>query len=190
MKISRHHVFALGDKSIDSENAIQLFYYSCAWGLGLKARNLRRRLRNLAQHRQLADDLLTRAWTSVRQKEDPRSSYEVLTTSRGAGRIPWFGPAFSTKFLYFAQGLTDEPQLAILDQVVARNLRCDTWPNSPAAAWWPDTYRRYCDLLSRWAKEASKHPEVDGPVRTDDVEFALFTRKSSQDDCGPATAAK
>ncbi|WP_175460517.1 hypothetical protein [Arthrobacter sp. ok909] len=31
-----------------------------------------------------------------------------MTTDRGAGRIPWFGPAFSTKFLYFAQGSAPE----------------------------------------------------------------------------------
>lgn len=52
-----------------------------------------------------------------------KEAYRTLTTDKGARRIPWFGPAFSTKFLYFAQGSAVHPQHVILDRVVSKDLR-------------------------------------------------------------------
>ncbi|PRZ15612.1 hypothetical protein BCL67_10872 [Nesterenkonia sandarakina] len=98
-------------------------------------------------------------------------------TEGGAGKIKGLGPAFATKFLYFAEGSTNEPRHVIIDKVVSTNLRRDAWPESPTAAWWPETYERYCNLLARWASEASERPEVNRTVRTDEIELALFKRK-------------
>jgi hypothetical protein len=68
---------------------------------------------------------------SVRASTDPKNAYRILTTERGAGRISMLGPAFATKFLYFAQGPEAHPHLLILDKVVATKLRLFAWPNSP-----------------------------------------------------------
>lgn len=174
--VARGEVFALGDQEPTVENAYQLLYYSLAWGLGTRASRLHQRLDGLAQHPVKAGDLLVSAWTTVRQGAPTKDAYSVLTTNRGGGRISWFGPAFSTKFLYFAQGTTAEPRHLILDQVVARNLQQDAWPQAPTAGWWPETYQRYCTLLSQWAAQASAHPDINRPVRPDEIELTLFRR--------------
>ena len=117
------------------------------------------------------------AWTAVREGRSPQSCYEVLLTDRGRGRIRWLGPAFATKYLYFATGLHRPPACVILDAVVARNLRSLTaWPASPTYGWWPATYGRYCHLVTRWARDASS-PEH--PVWSDQIEKALFDHKAS-----------
>ena len=175
-RVSRADVFALGSREITSSNAFQLLYYSLAWGLGSRAPRLHQRLNALAAHQDRAGELLVEAWQAVRNGESAHNVYGVLTTNRGAGRIPWFGPAFSTKFLYFAQGQEAPPRYLILDQVVARNL-CDVWPGAPKTAWSPDTYARYCAVAGSWAEQATERLDGARKVRSDEIEFVLFKRK-------------
>lgn len=177
--VTRKEVFDIGDQTPTVENAFQLFYYSLAWGLGTRAPRLHQRLDGLAAHQEKAGQLLVAAWTLVQDGAPPGEAYRTLTTDRGAGRIPWFGPAFSTKFLYFAQGSTVHPQHVILDQVVTRNLRLDAWPQAPTAGWWPETYERYCRLLERWAYQAGDRLGGARRVRADEIEIALFRRHRS-----------
>lgn len=174
--VTRQDVFNLGDQSISVDHAFQLLYYSLAWGLGLRASRLHQRLDNLAAHQDRAGELLVSAWESVRAGAPVKEAYSVLTTDRGAGQIPWLGPAFSTKFLYFAQGNVAQPRHLILDKVVATNLTEDVWPAAPTKAWWPETYELYCGLLNRWAVEISEDPKVNRTVRADEIEFAIFKR--------------
>ncbi|TKV28561.1 hypothetical protein FDK12_07845 [Arthrobacter sp. NamB2] len=174
--VTRQEVFDLGDQDRTVENAFQLLYYSLAWGLGTRASRLHQRLDGLAKHQDTAGERLVCAWTSVRNGDPTAEAYSLLTTNRGGGRIPWFGPAFSTKFLYFAQGSTTAPRYLILDQVVTRNLRRDVWPDAPTAGWWPDTYQRYCTLLTHWATQASANPDMQRTVWADEIELALFKR--------------
>lgn len=174
-KISRADVFELGSREITPSNAFQLLYYSLAWGLGGRAPRLHQRLNALAAHQDRAENLLVDAWRAVRNGEPAQKVYGVLTTDRGAGRIPWFGPAFSTKFLYFAQGSEVPPLYVILDQVVARNL-ADVWPGAPKNAWFPDTYDRYCAVAGSWAEQATERLDGARKVRADEIEFVLFNR--------------
>ncbi|WP_104181663.1 hypothetical protein [Arthrobacter sp. B0490] len=177
--VTRQEVFDLGDQDPTVENAFQLLYYSLAWGLGTRASRLHQRLDGLAKHQNTASELLVSAWTAVRNGDPTAEAYSLLTTNRGGGRIPWFGPAFSTKFLYFAQGSAAAPRHLILDQVVSRNLRRDAWLQAPTAGWWPETYQRYCTLLTHWATQASESPGVQRTVRADEIELALFRRPTS-----------
>lgn len=174
--VTRKEVFDYGDQSPTVENAFQLFYYSLAWGLGTKAPRLDQRLDGLASDPEKAGRLLVEAWTLVRDGAPTREAYGVLTTNQGAGRIPWFGPAFSTKFLYFAQGSTAAPRHVILDQVVSKNLHEDAWPQAPTAGWWPETYERYCRLLEHWAEQAGERLHGARRVRADEIEITLFRR--------------
>lgn len=174
--LTRKEVFDLGDQTPTVENAFQLLYYSLAWGLGTRAPRLHQRLDGLAAHEDKAGRLLLAAWTLVQDGAPARDAYGTLTTNRGAGQIPWFGPAFSTKFLYFAQGSAVSPQHIILDQVVSKNLRLDAWPQAPTAGWWPATYERYCGLLGRWAEQASERLDGARRVRADEIEMTLFRR--------------
>lgn len=174
--VNRQDVFSYGDQKITIDNAFQLLYYSLAWGLGLRASRLHRRLDNIAAHQDTAGELLAQAWQSARAGAPVKEAYSLLTTSTGAGQIPWFGPAFSTKFLYFAQGYVTQIRHLILDQVVVKNLHKDVWPDGPTGAWFPETYERYCKLLARWAAESSRDPKVSRAVRPDEIEFAIFRR--------------
>lgn len=174
--VTRKEVFDLGKQVPTVANAFQLFYYSLAWGLGTRAPRLHQRLDGLSAQQEKAGQRLVSAWTLVQAGAPLRDAYGALTTDRGAGRIPWFGPAFSTKFLYFAQGSAVNPQHVILDQVVSRNLRLDAWPEAPTAGWWPETYERYCGLLGRWADQATERLDGARRVRADEIEITLFRR--------------
>ena len=109
---------------------------------------------------------------SLRDGNDPKTSYEILTTPKGAGRIKWLGPAFSTKFLYFAQGQAVSPTHLILDKVVATNLHATAWPDAPTSAWWPVTYGSFCALMQAWAAEASNR--AGRVVSPDEIEYTVF----------------
>ncbi|GAB2895800.1 8-oxoguanine DNA glycosylase OGG fold protein [Neomicrococcus lactis] len=176
VSVSRKDIFDLGEKTLDSENALQLLYYSLAWGLGTRASRLHQRLDGLAKNPQKAEKLLVDAWTSVKREAPVKEAYGTLIFDRGRARISWLGPAFATKFLYFAQGNEADARHLILDQVVAKNLRPDAWPGSPTAAWFPEIYERYCNLLSAWAKEASEKLCNSREVSADEIEMTLFKR--------------
>lgn len=173
--VSRGDVFALGSREITQENAFQLLYYSMAWGLGGKARNLPKRLDGLAEDQEKAAELLVKAWTTARRGEPAEDVYSILTTSKGKARVTWFGPAFSTKFLYFAQGPEVPPRYVILDEQVAGHLH-EVWPGAPTDSWYPDTYGRYCAFMSRWADLATDELNGERKVRADEIEYAVFHR--------------
>lgn len=148
------------------------FWYSLAWGLGLRAPRLHVRLDARADDPDRASGLLAEAWRSVRDAGDPEMDYAILTTPRGAGRIKWLGPAFSTKFLYFAHGTDAPPTHLTLDRVVATKLQVTAWPAAPTTGWRPSTYGAYCVLMHHWAAEASDREGRD--VSPDEIEFTVF----------------
>ena len=173
--ISRAEVFDQADREVTTENAFQLLYYSLAWGLGIRAPRLHVRLDALATDQDRFGELLVKAWKSARNGAPAAEAYSVLTTDRGSGRIRQFGPAFATKFLYFAQGAAAEPRLLILDAVVAGNL-FEAWPDAATWGWHPETYGRYCDLMANWAGQATAQTNGSRRVRADELELALFRR--------------
>ena len=170
--ISRLELMELGAAEPSADSALDLLIVSLAWGLGPRAPRLKARLDALAEAPAQAAHLLLTAWESVRERNPPEKTYSVLTTNRGQGRIPWLGPAFSTKFLYFAHGDSARPTHVILDEVVATNLGPSAWTDPPTAGWWPETYGNYCRLMDNWAREATA--ELGRDVRPDEVELAVF----------------
>lgn len=175
MSISRADVFDAGDREATIENAFQLLYYSLAWGLGARAPRLHARLDALAADQDRAGELLLKAWETARTGAPAAEAYSVLTTDRGSGRIRQLGPAFATKFLYFAQGTEAEPRLLILDAVVAGNLP-KAWPGAATWGWYPATYGRYCELMGSWAGQATERLNGSRIVRADEIELALFRK--------------
>lgn len=123
--------------------------------------------------------LLVQAWDAVRSGASSQEAYEVLLTPRGRPHIKYLGAAFATKYLYFATG-SGTPTTPILDAVVANALRPIAWESAPTTAWWSSTYAQYCDLLSRWATEASAH--TGDPVRLDQIEKMLFSLRTKTTD--------
>lgn len=173
MDISRTDLLALGAADPTAAKAMELLIGALAWGLGLRAPRLTARLDALAGSKDAAERLLA-AWICVREEKPADEAYKILTMDRGKGRIPWLGPAFSTKFLYFAQGLNQQPRHLILDKVAAINLRPFAWPDSPTTAWWPSTYAKYCTLMGNWAHQASDRAGRE--VRPDEIELTVFRR--------------
>lgn len=178
VQISRKDLFKMADMEPTPDRALQLLFASLAWGLGTKGSYIKARLDGVAKGRNGAADLLVNAWEHVRQGFDARSCYEDLITQRGAGRILGNGPAFASKFLYFAQDRHATPRCLILDRVVAGQLRkLGVWPTAQSGGWPPSTYAKYCELTSRWASEATTRAHHQ--VEADEVEYALFNLAAS-----------
>ena len=172
VQLSRGDVFSIADQEPSPKAAIQLLWYSLAWGLGTRAPRLHARLDGIAEDEGEAALLLAEAWELVRNEADAEKAYSVLTTDKGRARIKWLGPAFSTKFLYFAQGSSAAPNYFILDEVVARNLRPTAWPSAPSTAGWPSTYGAYCLLMQNWAEKAQLRSGNE--TSPDQIELAVF----------------
>lgn len=163
--LTRRDVLAYADRAVSGDQAMQLLYLSLAWGLGLKASHLRARLTALADAADSLPDLLVEGWSAVREGRSPRECYLTLTTERGRGRARWLGPAFATKFLYFAAGSSRRHEVLIIDRVVSKGLH-EWYPRLATAGWHADTYAWYCDVLGHWAEQ--------GGVEPDQIEMALF----------------
>ncbi|WP_446209804.1 8-oxoguanine DNA glycosylase OGG fold protein [Micromonospora sp. IBSANI012] len=124
------------------------------------------------------------AAVQVLDDQGGRAAYQLLLKGRP---IPGFGPAFFTKFLYFASRTENERCLAlILDKRLARQMRC-FWErrageayavNGPAARWlwrgprWsPRRYQVYLAFMCRGAAQLSESGERWTPEL---VELLLF----------------
>lgn len=137
-----------------------------------------------------ADDLeaaLAGAVTALSQ-HSAQAAYAALR-----GRIPWLGPSFFTKFLYFA-GKTvppaNGPEPLILDRVLARRMRSLAAavgrkkghdPDGSIAAWvwrdqdWsPHRYQVYLSFMHAAARQVASTDGWPFDASPDLLEYALF----------------
>ena len=151
-----------------SADVYTLLWYALAWGAGRYLRQNVRRLVVIAEDVQRCGELLTEA--AERSGKDPEAAFAILRPVR-TNAIKHLGPSFFTKFLYFAGGGNPEHPSLILDRRVATSLRDECgWDSMDRVGPWPaDTYRRYCDLLQRWA--------ADHHCAPDELERTLFAGK-------------
>jgi hypothetical protein len=148
-----------------AEDVFTLLWRTLAWGSGYSLRLNHKRLDSVAADVAGAEALLTEA--AAESRHDPERAYALFRPD-GRTRIRDLGPSFFTKFLYFAGGGAPGHPCLILDRVVATALRerCGWESLHRAGPWPPETYRRYCDLLARWAKDHGR--------AADELELALF----------------
>ena len=158
----------MADNVSDDDSLLCFLWHVLAWGSGTSRRNNDRRIASCKQHVPLLRD----AFEASRSSE-PRTAYGMLIR-RGGAQIPHFGPAFFSKFLYFAND-NSTPRCLILDARVARSLWNLGWSMAPkyrghsfSYNWYTDTYVSYCALLESWAA-ASEHK-----ITADMFERALF----------------
>lgn len=169
--VSRSHLFRLAAGGRDDEAVLRLLWHALLWGSGVSTRNNRVRLASVAADVSRAAALLRVSATLA--AESPERAYALLRP-RGRSAIKGLGPAFFTKFLYFAgAGAVTHPS-AILDARVDDALRrhCGWTPPGARGFWTASTYGSYCRLLGRWAIEASGH--LGRPVGSDELERWLF----------------
>ncbi len=166
--ICRGDIFGLAEKAAEEpEAALALLWNAVAWGSGKRNRNNSKRVASVAGDPTRAGELLMEA--AALSRTSPVNAYALLYP-RHRGAIHQLGPAFFTKYLYFAgAGKPDHP-CAILDANVARALH-DTcgWTSLPTTGGWlASAYDRYCALVGMWVK---RH---NGIGRRDVIERWLF----------------
>ncbi|MFC0431859.1 hypothetical protein [Kutzneria buriramensis] len=146
------------------DDVFSLLWRALAWGSGPHLRNNKRRLDSIAADPDGARKLLEAAREEARR--DPEGAYQLLMPN-GRAAIKYLGPAFFTKFLYFAGGGDPLHRCLILDERVATSV-CDhcgaTW--FPIRGWYPETYAWYCDQLAQEAKTRDR--------AADEIELLLF----------------
>jgi hypothetical protein len=154
----------------DPDAVFTLLWHALAWGTGTTMFRIGRRLGSIAADVAAARNSLTQAANLSRT--DPGSAYDLLLRP-SPGAIKYLGPAFFTKFLYFAgNGRPDHPCL-ILDAKVAKSLHTNGWTSLHTHGPWPTkTYLRYLGLISRWANEHNVAP--------DELELTLFKRQTEE----------
>jgi hypothetical protein len=150
--ISRANIFAIADPALeDPDAAITLLWNALAWGSGDKRRNNKARIAAVAQDRTAAGGLLQHAARVSRT--DPLRAYDLLYPENKTA-ISGLGPAFFTKYLYFAGGGRAEHGCSILDENVALSLNRTTgWKSLPSSKWLASAYERYALLLERWTND-------------------------------------
>lgn len=167
--ISRGDLFALGARAVeDPDAALTLLWNAVAWGSGPSVRNVRARLAAVCADPPHAARVLCDA--ARRSRTDPAGAYGLLRPEDRRNAIRSLGPAFFTKFLYFAGAGAAEHPCRILDARVAATLRGMGWRSLPRTSpWSASAYQRYNDLLGRWRLAA-------GIERADVIERWLFER--------------
>jgi hypothetical protein len=172
--LTRGDLFQMARDVSDDASLLAFLWHVLAWGSGTSRRNNVRRIDSCEQH----IPLLRSAFDAARGS-DPRTAYGTLIR-RGGAQIPHFGPAFFSKFLYFASE-DSTPRCLILDARVARSLWSLGWSMAPTYRgrsfsynWYTDTYVSYCTLLESWAATN----EYD--ITADMFERALFDGLPSQ----------
>lgn len=163
--LTRADLFGLADGARQSpEGALTLLWNSLAWGSGTRNRNNKRRIDAIATNREEHGQLLQDA--AQLSTTDPVRAYQLLRPRRH-NTISSLGPAFFTKYLYFAGGGDPHHPCCILDNLVARSLRHAGYSDIADANWSAQTYRHYIELIERWRIET-------GAPRNDLIERWLF----------------
>lgn len=173
--LTRAAVFALAAQAREEPvPALRLLWHSLAWGAGHRLRLCDKRLDAVAaMGPDTAGALLVAAARLA--VTDARGAYQRLNPG-GRPAIAYLGPAFSTKFLYFAGGGTPDHPCSILDSRVTFALHHNGWDSLPphSTKWPPATYERYLQFARRWATLAKD--ELSRTVAYDEIEYWLFGR--------------
>ncbi|MFP5021922.1 8-oxoguanine DNA glycosylase OGG fold protein [Pseudonocardia phyllosphaerae] len=165
-RVSRNAVTRQFEVAAESADDLALvtdaFIAAMVWGygpVGLGPYRTRRVL-DLNPH---APGVLAKALDDA-HKGDRKAAFEAMA----GNKLKYLGPAFGTKFLYFAS-LTagrDDAVCPVLDSIVAGWFRTHTTFAPKIAAWsWP-VYRRYLEILDAWSSELG--------IRSDQVELLIF----------------
>ncbi|UXY28966.1 8-oxoguanine DNA glycosylase OGG fold protein [Streptomyces sp. HUAS TT20] len=167
-RVDRRAVFGIARQTDTVQGRRLLLVAALVWGAGTKAQSVNRRAR-IFEHSSPADiDARLGEALDVLRERGAVDAYRAFNNDQ---RIPFLGPAFFTKVLYFAghDSATAPRRAVILDSVVSRALKAKgavdaTWPEN---GWTTDQYRQYVDGVQEHARARGALP--------DQVEAALFS---------------
>ena len=149
--IRRADIFTLDDASASPAAALTVLFNALAWGSGDKRRNNKARIAAIAANPDTAAALLQHA--AALSHDDPMTAYDVLYPNNRTA-ISDLGPAFFTKYLYFAGAGNPDHPCCILDENVALALqKACGWHSLPLKGWLASAYDRYATLLGHWVDE-------------------------------------
>lgn len=162
----------------DTDYCFDLLWNTLAWGSGRDGRFIEKRILPFSDAASRKQNVSLLCEAAKHARDGARGAAYRTLIRKGGGRIPNLGPAFFTKFLYFASmplgGESTQPCL-ILDSRVATALHNAGWAKMRRgwSNWYTEQYVSYCELTDRWAEELSQTLGV--AVRQDEVELALFS---------------
>ena len=174
--ISRGDLFKLAPRAASEPDAARaLLWHSVAWGAGPSAlRNVPRLIESVHRVDDDASHLMRAAALAV---SSPHEAYTSLRPGR-QNLFTSLGPAFFTKYLYFASADDSRQPCLIFDANVAVSLFHHGWTSLHAdnprknSTWPVGTYDRYLELVTRWLDELEA--DTGQRPRADLIERWLF----------------
>lgn len=196
-KLSRHDVFAVARSAQSTKNWLPLLNASFAWGQGKNGYGPSRLTKIYDGAGQRGVDLNRILGDAVVAMGEGTAvdGYRQLR-----GKVPWLGPAFFTKFLYFASSVAPPstgPAPLILDAVVAGQVRelaaaraveVPGLQNNPAEAralatwlwskggWSAYRYGIWLEFAEAATERLRETSKSNWPVRSDLFELAVFNK--------------
>lgn len=182
--VDRERVLAVGLRAADPVGAAQTYVAAAVWGTGTHARGVIRRCRPLIDLSTYGDGDGGGGGSDPDRGTDGETvgarlamAVELLLDSRGGPvaaydalhgdgwlRVPYLGPSFGTKVLYFSgfDQVAGEQQPLILDRSVAAALNhlCGAGWSASGSHWTTGQYAAYLELAHAWAAEWGCRPDV------------------------------
>ncbi|MGW2525031.1 8-oxoguanine DNA glycosylase OGG fold protein [Streptomyces sp. NPDC001617] len=159
-RVDRRTVFGIGCRADTADGRRHLLVAALVWGNGTKVRSVRCSAR-VFRNSTCADlDARLREALDVLRERGAVAAYRAFNNDQ---HIPYLGPAFFTKVLYFAghdrPGAHHRP--VILDSVVSRALRATAavdadWPDN---GWTTEQYGRYVVMVHEYARVRGVLPD-------------------------------
>ncbi|WP_398865852.1 8-oxoguanine DNA glycosylase OGG fold protein [Streptomyces stephensoniae] len=168
-RVDRRAVFGIARQADTTEGRRHLLVAALVWGTGTRAQSVNRRARIFGHSTPEDIDAQLGEALDVLRAQGAADAYRAFNNEQ---RLPYLGPAFFTKVLYFAghDRATVPYRPVILDSVVVRALKANgaVDPGWPENGWTTDQYRLYADGVHEYAQARGVLP--------DQVEAALFFR--------------
>lgn len=165
-RIGRAYLFSLANDAVSDDtgsSALKLLWHTLLWGTGDGNRNNLQRIKAIAEDPHMAAILLRDAARISRRH--PREAFDTLRPKGNAIRS--LGPAFFTKFLYFAGGgQPDHPCLIIDNRVLSTIWRETGGCNDdlkPRHNYGARTYVAALEILTNWAEQLTTNERIVAP---------------------------
>jgi hypothetical protein len=167
LQLSRQDVVTrVRDSRFDTDDTRLAFILVMAWGYGEVGYGVWRVNRILIETPNAPARLLK--VREILSRSDAITGYKSLC---GECKIPWLGPAFGTKLLYFFGSSNSSKPPLILDEMVASWLNRNLGLSIKPWGWSTTTYREYLKRMYQWADTLSVSPV--------DIETCIFRAEAN-----------